>query len=125
MNFQFWGAAVATAVPTEELRQAQEEISTLKAEMKEAIEYLSSKVRALEEKEKRLDGGVAFFAYLPSDASFAPGATVVFNSVKLNEGGHYSTGTCNFVCPTDGIYFFTWDMMRENHLDYDREMATL
>ena len=50
---------------------------------------------------------VGFSIYPISDAVYNDGQTVNFNAVISNLGGHFNTKTSSFVCPFDGVYFFS------------------
>lgn len=54
----------------------------------------------------------AFYAWVPGGQSnnvtgrFGDSGKPIFNSTRLNSGGHYSTSTGRFIAPTTGIYEF-------------------
>lgn len=50
-----------------------------------------------------------FFAIIDSrDFSLNVDSNVVFELVKINEGGHYNNFDGVFVAPHDGVYLFSW-----------------
>lgn len=52
-----------------------------------------------------------FTAVKTGDARVRGGHTIVFDVALVNEGGHYDTKNGIFVCPHDGIYFVSVNML--------------
>ena len=81
------------------LKQANEHLN-------QELEYAQTEIANL--KEKRQDGAVTFAAVMTADNSYGPGDVLIFNQELFPGGGHYSTTTGKFTCPSEGQYFFSW-----------------
>lgn len=56
-----------------------------------------------------------FYAIIKqSDFVLNKHSTVVFETVVINEGGHYNNNDGIFVAPRDGIYMFSWTICTVN-----------
>ncbi|CAG2199968.1 unnamed protein product [Mytilus edulis] len=81
--------------------------------MNSRLELLETKISVLEnEREKQ---PVLFYAIIKqSEFSLNKHSTVVFETVIINEGGHYNNNDGIFVAPRDGIYMFSWTVSTVN-----------
>ncbi|CAC5382972.1 unnamed protein product [Mytilus coruscus] len=81
--------------------------------MNSRLELLEAKISMLEnEREKQ---PVLFYAIIKqSEFSLNKYSTVVFETIIINEGGHYNNNDGIFVAPRDGIYMFSWTVCTVN-----------
>lgn len=65
-----------------------------------------------------------FYAIIKqSEFSLNKHSTVVFETVIINEGGHYNNNDGIFVAPRDGIYMFSWTVSTVNSADILTELV--
>ncbi|XP_063425781.1 heavy metal-binding protein HIP-like [Mytilus trossulus] len=81
--------------------------------MNSRLELLEAKVTVLQNERKRQP--VLFYATIKqSEFTLNTHSTVVFETVIINEGGHYNNNDGIFVAPRDGIYMFSWTVCTVN-----------
>ena len=39
--------------------------------------------------------------------TLSPGETVIWDEIRVNEGGYFVPGSGEFVCPDEGLYYFS------------------
>ncbi|VDI52138.1 Hypothetical predicted protein [Mytilus galloprovincialis] len=79
------------------------------------LEILETKLTVLENEREKQHDVVLFYAIIKQrEFSLNKQSTVVFETVIINEGGHYNNNDGIFVAPRDGIYMFSWTVSTVN-----------
>ena len=57
------------------------------------------------------DEAIGFTAYCDTSATYYVGDIIVFDSAESNIGGYYQTSSSQFICPVDGLYAFSLNIL--------------